>query len=136
MNRRPFSWSRLTVVTAAALVINLAIYALGKAADATWDAGAPYEIGAVAVVGATLVPLLLGGLVVSLLARRWPKSQRLLAWAGLVFALVSMPMGYIASQDGPTGLALGAMHVVAGFAWFFGVRPTATHSAAKEPKHV
>jgi len=41
---------------------------------------------------------------------------------GLGVALVSLPSPLLIAGDLQTGSALAAMHVVAGMAWFFGVR--------------
>lgn len=116
---------RLTIATGAAALANLAIFAIGSLADATWSAGQPYPIGWAMVLVATIVPMVLAGLATSLIARRQPKVLTWFAWAGLAFAVLGAPMGYVMGGDVPTGIALGAMHVATGLAWFWAIKPHA-----------
>lgn len=58
-----------------AVVVNLVVYAAGRAAGADFtftSAGTVTQVDALTVVGFTVVPLLLGLTVVALLCRRWP----------------------------------------------------------------
>lgn len=114
---------RLGVAVAIALVADLIAYALGNAAGATWRAGQPYTIGVGMVAAATIIAPVVGGAVTALAARWKPAAPTFLAWAGLIFAVVGSPMGYIGGQDLPTGLALGSMHVIVGIAWFLAIKP-------------
>ncbi|MFM7029731.1 MAG: DUF6069 family protein [Micrococcales bacterium] len=105
-----------------ALAANVLLFLLGSAAGATWEVGQPAPIGLAAIAVATLLPMLLGGLVVRAIAKRKPNLVSAFTWVVLVFSLVGAPGGYVASQNLPTGLALGAMHVVVGLVWFYSVR--------------
>ena len=116
----------LLIAIGAAIVGNLLAFAAGTSADATFDAGQPYPIGIPMIVGATVVPFLIGSFAFNRLAETRESIARWLPLGGLVFALVSSPNGYFASQDAATGIALAAMHVISGVAWF-----VLTRSAAK-----
>lgn len=113
---------KVLIATLAALVANVAIYLAGDASGATWNVGMPFTVGLAMVVGATLVPMLLGGQVVKLVGKSKSSLVNVAAWSVLIFSFAGSPMGWIASGDAPTGIALGAMHVVVGLAWFFSIR--------------
>lgn len=112
----------LAVAVAAALALNLGVYAVGSAAGATWLAGGQ-TVTWVLVAAATTVAMGLGWAVTAALSRRWSNARRVMAWAGLAFAVVSAPAPLMASDDASTGWALMGMHVVTGIVWFVAVRP-------------
>lgn len=113
---------RIGLAALAALVLNLVAFAAASAADATWFAN-NMTIGWYMVVFATLIPIAIGAGITVLLARKWAAAPRVMAWVGLAFALVSVPMPFLMSSDTPTSLALAAMHVITGIAWFVAVLP-------------
>jgi hypothetical protein len=113
---------RVFVGTGIALIANIAIYLIGDAAGATWNVGLPFALGLPVVAAATIVPMLLGGQVVRLLGKKKPALVLWAAWIVLAFSIAGSPSGWIASQDLPTGLALGSMHVVVGLAFFFSIK--------------
>lgn len=114
---------KVLIGTLAALLANIAIYLVGNASGATWNVGMPFTVGLPMVVGATIVPMLLGGQAVKLIARRKASLVNVSAWLVLVFSIAGSPMGWIASGNVPTGLALGAMHFTVGMAWFLSIKP-------------
>lgn len=116
---------RILVGTTVALVVNAALFYLGSVAGATWNVGIPFTVGILMVVGATVVPMLLGGQVIRLVGTRTPAIITLSAWLVPLFCVAGSPSGWIASNDVATGIALGAMHVVVGLAWFFSLKPSA-----------
>ena len=128
----PLDLKKLFFATVAAVITNLVLFFLGSALGATWDVGQPVSVGIGLVLIATIVPLLVGGLVVKLISSRWPRSQNWFAWGVLIFAIVGSPMGWISSGDAATGISLGLMHVVEGLAWFFAVRTATTSKNIKE----
>lgn len=73
------------------------------------------------VAGATIFPMVLGSQIVRVLGKWKPSIITMAAWLVLVFSIAGSPSGWIASNDLATGLALGAMHVVVGLAWFFSI---------------
>lgn len=113
---------RIGLAALAALVLNLVAFAAASAADATWFAN-DMTIGWYMVVSGTLIPIAIGVGITVLLARKWAAAPRVMAWVGLAFALVSVPMPFLMSSDTPTSLALAAMHVITGIAWFVAVLP-------------
>lgn len=116
------SYLKILVVTGIALATNVTLYAAGSASGATWDVGQPFLVGIGMVLGATLIPMLLGGLVAKVASAKWPRLRSVLAWGVLVFAILGAPSGWLASGDSATGVALGLMHVTVGVTWFFGVK--------------
>lgn len=112
----------LAVAVVAALALNLVVYAVGSAAGATWLASGQ-TVTWVLVAAATTVAMTLGWAVTAALSRRWCNARRVMAWAGLAFAVVSAPAPLMASDDASTGWALMGMHVVTGIVWFVAVRP-------------
>lgn len=115
--------ARIAVATVSALVANLIVFAIGTAADVTFDVESPQPISAVTVALFTVIPLVLGAVVVALVSRRWSGFQHFAAWAGLAFALLTIAGSFGAAGDTTTALTLAAMHLVVGAAWFLGVRP-------------
>ena len=68
------AWVVVSGAVVVAVVVNLAIYATGRAAGATFDftaSSGPATVTAVTVAGFTAVPLLVGLTLVALLRRRW-----------------------------------------------------------------
>lgn len=116
------STKRVAIGTVIALLANIVIYLIGSAVSATWQVGLPTTVSLPLVAFATAVPMLLGGLVVGLVSKRWPGVIGIASWVVLVFSIAGAPSGYIASQNASTGVALGAMHVVVGVAWFISIR--------------
>ncbi len=60
MPSRLITLKNTALAAGTALVANLIIFAIGSAADATWDAGSPYPIGAPMVALFSILPLVLG----------------------------------------------------------------------------
>lgn len=117
------SFRRALIAIAGALIANLAIFALASLAGASWQVGQPFPVGVGLVVGATVAPMLLGALVVRAVGIKWPKTMNWFAWGVLTFAVLGSPMGWVSSGETATGLALGSMHIVAGLAWFWALKP-------------
>lgn len=118
--RRPFGLGRLAIIAVAAAAANALVFVIGSAAGASMgiDSPAYSEITVVMSVFATLVPLLIAGAVTWLIARPWPTFHPIARWLGLAVALLSMASPFLVSQDAATAIALAAMHLVAGAAWF------------------
>lgn len=115
------STRKVLIGTGFALIANLAIYLIGNAAGATWSVGLPFTVGLPMVAAATIVPMILGGLIVRQLGKWKPVLITWAAWLVLAFSIAGAPSGWIASQDLPTGLSLAGMHIVVGLAWFFSI---------------
>lgn len=113
---------RMAIATGIAILINLVIYAIGSAAGATWLANGQ-TIAWFLVVAATIIPMVIGAVATWLLEKRWAKATTGMAWIGLIFGLVTVPAPLLSSSNGPTGVALAAMHVSTGVTWFLAVRP-------------
>ncbi len=112
----PPVWARALIAGGASALLNVAIVTLGAGAGASLEMNGDVVTWP-AVVIASIVPVAVGGLVVWLLARRWPKARVVFAWVGLVLAVVSLG-AVLAAPDTATMLTLGAMHLAVGVAWF------------------
>lgn len=122
-DRRPGAVAALLISVGVAAVLNLVVLAVLAATGADLSvtmAGGPgtLAIDAVAVIAATVAPLLLAGLVATAILRRVPSLRRWAAWAGLALALVSVIAPLTLQVDAATRAGLAVMHVVAGVAWF------------------
>lgn len=125
---RAVNFKRLGAATVVAVVVNLAVYAVATAAGATWVANGQ-SIGWFMVLFATVVPMVAGGVLTWLLAKWRGGATRVMAWVGLIFAVVGLPMPFLASDDAATSWALASMHVLTGLIWFFAVLPRQSSSA-------
>jgi hypothetical protein len=119
---------RLAVAAAGALFLNLLTYLTGSLLGASWTVSTPQVIGVGMVIGATILPLALAGVVVWALASRWPALPRWSAWAGLAFGLLTIPMSLLSAADSATGISLAAMHAVTAVAWLLAVLPARSNA--------
>ncbi len=118
------SWSRVTRFAIIAVISNLVIFGIGSVAGATWVASG-LTIAWFMIIGASIIPMFAAAGVTALLGLAWKSSAKIMAWIGLIFAVVTVPAAFFATEQLGTAIALGAMHVVVGISWFFGVRPRA-----------
>ncbi len=109
--------TRAAIVVAAALaaaVVNLLVYAVGRAAGGTFAftaAGEPAEVDAVTVAGFSALPLAVGLVVVALLARRsWAIRTALIAGPALA-VLTILIMTIPADLDTTSTVALALCHL-------------------------
>ena len=114
----------LATVAAIAAALNLGVYGVGKLLGASFvvNGGVTMEIPWFLAALATFIPLVLAGLVVQQIAKRFSSFQRFASWAGLAFAFLSIGTVFAASQQVATILALGLMHAIAGVAWFWSTK--------------
>jgi hypothetical protein len=134
--RRPFVPARFAIATASAAAVNVVLFLIVSATGASMVITQPSEtpLTLVALIVATIAPLVLAGVVTWFLARRWPVIRTVAAWAGVAVAVLSAPSPLFASADLATGIALGIMHIVAGVAWFIGIlAPARAQSATPNP---
>ncbi len=85
----------IAVAVAAAVVLNLLVYALGRAAGGSFrftSAGAAAEVDAVTVAGFSAVPLLLGLTAVALLAPRFGWVAPAAMAVGTLLAVATVPL--------------------------------------------
>lgn len=113
------------VAAVTAVVVNLVIFGIGTALDVDFvvippgDERVTVALPVVAVM--TLVPLLVGGVLLAVAGRRvgvW----NVLAWIGLAVGLLSAVGPLDSAVQTSTGVTLALMHVVTGLAWFLAVR--------------
>jgi len=121
---RPFAPGRFASAVAIALVVNAVVFWVGSAAGASMIVTQPAstQVTVVVVVIATVAPLVLAGVATWFIALRKPRFRAVASWLGLALAVASAPGPLLVAADLSTGLALGAMHLVAGAAWFIATR--------------
>ncbi|MGH3912832.1 MAG: DUF6069 family protein [Pseudonocardiaceae bacterium] len=108
-------WQAITAGTVAAVVANLVILFIGRAAGASFvvvDGTTLHEVAVTGVILATVPPLVVGTVLATLLAHWWPWVLRLAQIIGGGFALLTVAGPVMADTDGGTQLALALMHVV------------------------
>jgi len=103
---------------AIAIVVNAALWAAGRAVDAsflvTLPMGDTERVGIVEVAVKTLLAFAVGSGVLALAARRSRRWVRAVLVAVALFAVLSAVGPATAAHDAATGVLLVAMHVVAG----------------------
>ena len=117
------NFRKILIAAGAALIANLALFGIGTLAGATWNVGQPAPVGLGLVIGASVGPMVIGGFVAWLISSKTSKQLNWFSWAVLIFAVLGAPLGWVASGQAATGLALGAMHIVEGLAFFWAVKP-------------
>lgn len=117
-----------TAGTAAALgvVANLVVYGIARAAGTDFAVvrpdGVGFTVGPASVLLMSVVPLLLGGVALAVVARWGQRGWHWLAWIGLAIGLLTVVMPISTEASSGTTLALALMHVLTGVAWFVIVR--------------
>ena len=121
--------SRPAVIAAAvgvALVANLVVFAVGRALGGSFTftrEGTATTVDAATVAGFTVVPLLLGLVVVALLARRFPVVATVASIVAPVLAVVTIGvMTLPAGFDTVSTVALALCHLVLAPVSVLGVR--------------
>jgi hypothetical protein len=119
---RPGAVRPIAVAILAAAVVNVAIYLAFSAAGATYEnsvLGAP--VGVPNVLLMTIVPMLVGMLVVALASRRWPRLLTVGRWVGAALALATIAMTAAGGFATLAFVALALMHVVVAVAVLVGL---------------
>lgn len=111
-----------TVAAVAATIVNVTLWGIGRAADASFVVdpalGDPnLEVGVVKVILTTLLPFALGAALLALTARRSRRWIARLAVVAGVFAVVSAAGPLDGGHDTATGVLLATMHVTTGAAF-------------------
>ncbi|MFC8528284.1 DUF6069 family protein [Nocardia sp. NPDC057227] len=100
--------------TIAAVVANLIIWAIAKAAGVNFEATNNGEVGEVpasGIVFITAAPMLVGLTAAVLLAYRWPGILRIAAIVGSVLAILTIGLTIATDFDLSSTIALALMHV-------------------------
>lgn len=116
---RPTWWQSIGAAAVAATVVNLLIFLLAGAGGASFeivDQGARHLVTVPWVVGATVVPLMVGSGLAVLLGLWWHGFIRLAQIVGAALALLSAASPLIADTDTATQWSLATMHGIAGVA--------------------
>ena len=113
---------RFFALAGGAALVNVVLFLIGQAIGATYDVSDQAEVTFGLVIGATVAPMALGLGLALLTSKFLPNAFSVLVWGGFIVALVSAPAPWVMSGDAATGIALGLMHVSAGFAWLLGVK--------------
>ncbi|MFD4870196.1 DUF6069 family protein [Streptomyces sp. NPDC058412] len=112
-------WKALATGAAGAAVVNLIVLAVAKLAGASLvvvDGGEEHAITVGGVIGASVVPLLIGTGAALLLALWKPVFLRIAQFVGGGLALLSVAGPLPSGADGGTVVALALMHITLGVA--------------------
>ncbi|MGH3612217.1 MAG: DUF6069 family protein [Pseudonocardia sp.] len=115
--KAPLELGRVQAVVAtvvAALLVNLVIWAIGAAAGGSFEltnGDVTQSAAPGGVVVMTVVPLLVGMTLAALLSYRWLGAIRVAQVVGPALALLTIVSTLMADFDGPSTVALTAMHV-------------------------
>ncbi|MER6200913.1 DUF6069 family protein [Streptomyces sp. NPDC001586] len=112
-------WKALATGAAGAAVVNLIVLAVAKLAGASLvvvDGGEEHAITVGGVIGASVVPLLIGTGAALLLALWKPVFLRIAQFVGGGLALLSVAGPLSSGADGGTVAALSLMHITLGVA--------------------
>lgn len=132
---------RVTGLGLVAIVVNLLVLVLGRAAGASFElpgfaADAPIQVTVTSVLLATVASLTLGTAAAAfLLMRHGARSVRALQVVGGVLALLSVISPAVASTDSTTKVALTAMHLITGAAYVIALQPVAQSPARQRVKN-
>lgn len=122
--RTTFSIRRYLVYVLIAAVVNALIWvaavAVGAGMRVTMSGG--MDVALPAALVATAIPLAIAGTAAWLVTRRWPRLRPAARVTGSIVAVASAVIPFTVAVDVPTGIALAAMHLCAGAAWFLGTR--------------
>lgn len=109
-----------------ALVVNIVVWSVAALAgvdfEVTWGSTAPIRIGLVAVTLATILPIVIGGVILALTAPRSARAPTILAWLGLAIGVLTAAMPLAVQADPGTKIALATMHLVTGIVWWLTLR--------------
>ncbi len=117
------------IAAAAAVLINLLVYAVGRAAGAELEvtqprADGPMAIGPDNILLVTVLPILLGGIILAVATRRGARAWIVLGWTGLLVGVLTIVMPFTVIATTATRVTLATMHLITGVAWFVALRHT------------
>lgn len=118
----------LGAAAAAVLVVNVVLWAVARATDTdlvVTVSGDTQAIGLGMVAAMTVVPFLLGALLLLATRRSAARVWPALAWAGLVLGVLSVAAPLSAEADTGVKVLLSLMHLAAAAGWFTAVRALA-----------
>jgi hypothetical protein len=138
MSRAP-RWAIVAAGVAAAVVINLLVYAAGRALGGSFRftaANGPSEVDAVTVAGFSAVPLLIGLTLVAVLARfEWVPKAALVIGPVLALGTIAL-MTLPADFDSTSKTTLALCHVVLVPITVVAVRALRDRAGRREPAAV
>jgi hypothetical protein len=131
-------WRYGAIAAAVATAVNLTLLALGRITGGTLVVAygpepVSMQVGAAEVTVFTIVAMVLGLAVTTVVARRRPHRLRTMQAIGAAVAVVSLFQPLVVDTDTTTRIALATMHLVAGAAFVAGLRRS--RSAATAAPH-
>ncbi|HEY5249860.1 MAG TPA: DUF6069 family protein [Dermatophilaceae bacterium] len=129
-------WKRTGLVIAVAVVVNVAVYLIAKAAGVEIlvpQGGSPTPLSVVPVVLFTIIPLVLAAVLILVLRRIGRSTQQIFAGVVVVGTALSLLAPLTADLTVSNKLALAAMHVAAGLAALLGLTPLVSTLDSETP---
>ncbi|MFM9877119.1 MAG: DUF6069 family protein [Rhodoglobus sp.] len=132
--RRPRPLIGAAAGSALALVANTVIYFVanairGESVQASMDGATASDVPYVAVLAASIAPLLVGAAVLWVLSKLSRSSLRIWTIVALVLTVVSLAAPLTLPVDGGSKVALALMHIAAGTSAIVGQRWAASRGA-------
>lgn len=119
------------VAGGAALLANLALMVVGRLAGADFSVQPPNQVvmrvGVTLVCVTTLVPALMGTLLLVGFRQRGRSGWRALGVVGLLIGIFTAAAPFTVQAGPGTQIALAGMHVLTGLAWFLVLRHASGH---------
>jgi len=122
--RSPFNYVQVIITALGAAYLNVILYFVGQSAGASMKVGVDpvATVSFAQVLGYTLAPMLVLGMLVFGVGRLQPGVCKVAQWVGLAMAILSIALSIMSATSAGTAVFLSLMHVVVGAAWFFAVR--------------
>ncbi len=122
--------SAIATVAATSVIGNAIVWAIGRGAGADFHVARPGQsamtVNLPMVIGTTLLPVVIGGLLLWWAARRTARGPRVLAWLGLAVGIVTVGAPFSMEALNSTRMSLAAMHILTGLVWWLAVRRVPT----------
>ncbi|MCW4467256.1 DUF6069 family protein [Glutamicibacter sp. MNS18] len=121
--RSPFNYVQVLIAALGVAYLNVIAYFIGESFGASMEfsGGLIEHVQFAHVIGWTIAPIMVLGLVVFVLGRGKPGLCKVAGWAGLVVAALSIASPIVFATDIATSVTMGVLHLVAGVAFLFAV---------------
>lgn len=129
------AWAAGGVVAVVALAANLATFVVARLWGVDMSVRPPggeeMVVGPGTITAMTVVPVLLGSVLLRTLRERGAVAWRVLGWVGLAVGVLTASAPFSVEAGSGTRVALACMHVVTGVVWVLVVHAALRRSARR-----
>lgn len=124
--KSPFNFVQVLILALGAAYLNVIVFFVSESAGGSmvFNGGLVDHVQFAQVLGFTLAPIMILGLLTFAVGSAKPGFCRIAQWLGAIVAVVSIINPILHATDAATGIALALMHLVVAAAWFVAVRRT------------